>query len=152
MTLTAVSCTKHTPSYPFAQLSERQVRRYIDSFRLSRRDTNYIDLAVNRYYAARKPYLWITRWGCDEKLDTLVKYLEEAQRHEGVPENRFYLKTITENHQRLKSRNFDAGHSVSRTLAQLEYYLSKSLHHLVRHPNREGERCLHSIRHGDVGP
>ena len=139
--LTVVSCTKHTPSYPFAQfdgnrldslrnpawtVSERQVRRYIDSFRLSRRDTNYIDLAVNRYYAARKPYLWITRWGCDEKLDTLVKYLEEAQRHEGVPENRFYLKTITENHQRLKSRNFDAGHSVSRTLAQLEYYLSKS--------------------------
>ncbi len=134
------SCTGDKREYPFSDFSYEKLRSlkktdyiinnqrvefYIDSFRLSERDTNYVDVITNRYYAERQPYLWINRWGISLCADTLLQWLAEV-RKEGLPEQRFFLRRINENLNRMRERDFDQIHTVSRTLATLEYYLTKS--------------------------
>ena len=134
------SCSDKHPEYPFSQLSygsidsmknagytisNRRICSFIDSFRLSEKDSAYVDIITNRYYAERQPYLWINRWGADHRADTLLQWITEAVK-EGIPERRFYAGRIRESLQRLRSRNFDSRNTVSRTLATLEYYLTKS--------------------------
>ncbi len=134
------SCAGDKCQYPFSDFSyenlrplkqsdyiidNQRVKFYIDSFRLSGRDTNYVDVITNRYYAERQPYLWINRWGISLCADTLFHWLAEV-RKAGLPEQRFFLHRIDENLDRMRKRDFDRIHTVSRTLATLEYYLTKS--------------------------
>ncbi len=140
MFLLVSSCSDDKHAYPFKHLSYEDLRPlkksdyivskqkldfYIDSFRLSERDTNYVDIVTNRYYAERRPYLWISRWGISKQADTLLQKFAEA-RKAGLPEQRFFFYRLSENLHRMKERDFDNRHTVSRTLAALEYYLTKS--------------------------
>lgn len=140
MSLFVSSCSDDKHTYPFKNLSYEDLRSlknndyivskqrldsYIDSFRLSDRDTNYVDIVTNRYYAERRPYLWITRWGVSKQADTLLQKLADV-RKAGLPEQRFFFYRINESLQRMQKREFNNRHTVSRTLATLEYYLTKS--------------------------
>ncbi len=134
------SCSDDKHPYPFKNLSYDDLRSlkesdyivskqrldsYIDSFRLCDRDTNYVDIVTNRYYAERRPYLWISRWGVSKQADTLLQKLAEV-RNAGLSEQRFFFYRISESLQRMQKREFNNRHTVSRTLATLEYYLTKS--------------------------
>lgn len=133
-------CSKEQPDYPYKNLSletfgdmrntdfavsNKRIQLFIDSFRLAERDTNYVDILCNRYYADRRPYLWIDRMGLDGRPDTLLHWLDNVER-DGLPEQRFYLKRIRRSLQRFKQMQFDSEQTVSRTLATLEYYLTKT--------------------------
>lgn len=133
-------CSNEQPEYPYKQLSletfgdlrnhdyaisNKRIQLFIDSFRLAERDTNYVDILVNKYYADRQPYLWIDRMGADLRPDTLLHWLNGVER-DGLPEHRFYLDKIRFNLSRLRQMQFDNEQTVSRTLATLEYYLTKT--------------------------
>ena len=107
------------------RLSNRRIRLYIDSLRLKERDTTFIDMSCNKYYAARNPYLWINRLGTDLRADTVLSWLREVDTI-GVPAHRVYLEKIRENLVRLRKYDFDDSHNANRTLASLEYYLTKA--------------------------
>jgi murein L,D-transpeptidase YcbB/YkuD len=138
--LSMCSCSKNKSDYPFSQLSydeldslrnndytvsNRRVRSFIDSFRIAERDTDYIDVLTNRYYAERHPYLWINKWGTDLRCDTVLEWLANVNKL-GLPEKKFYLKQIRQSLERVRNLDFDKTFTASRTMATLEYYLTKS--------------------------
>jgi murein L,D-transpeptidase YcbB/YkuD len=102
-----------------------RIRMFIDSLRLAERDTSYVDLLTNRYYADHRPYLWIDRMGTDLRPDTVLSWLDSIEA-EGVNPRHFYIRTIRESLDRLQRLDFDRQNTVSRTMATLEYYLTKS--------------------------
>lgn len=103
-----------------------RIRNHIDSLRLSERDTNFFDAACNRYYAEHKPFLWISRCGIDNRCDTLLEWIEKTEPI-GISLSKFYIKSIREDLKRVRNMDFDNGnHSASKTLANLEYHLTKS--------------------------
>ena len=133
------SCAK-TKEYPFRKLSFQTVsqlqntdfatpnsliRIHIDSLRLKTKDTNYIDIVCDKYYAEHNPYLWINRSGTGLKSDTLLKWIDGIDTT-GIPENKLFVSAIRENLTRLHNLDFDHEHTATKTMAALEYYLTKS--------------------------
>lgn len=138
--LSVSSCSKHKPEYPYSQLSydeldsfrdddyavsNQRIRFFIDSFRIAERDTDYIDILTNRYYGEHRPYLWINKLGTDLRCDTVLEWVNEVGKM-GLPEERFYVKRIRKALERLRDLNFDETYTASRTMATLEYFLTKS--------------------------
>ncbi|MDD7251648.1 MAG: L,D-transpeptidase family protein [Prevotellaceae bacterium] len=107
-------------------VSNYSIRRLIDSLRVSERDTDYVDVMCNRYYAEHQPYLWISRSGDDLRSDTLVAWLAGLD-STGVPEARVYLPQLRRALKRLHDIDFDDRHTASLTMATVEYYMTKSL-------------------------
>ncbi len=104
--------------------STKKLKYYIDSLRLSTKDSKYIDIECNTYYAGGNPYLWINRYGCSESCDTVLSWLRGIDTT-GIPSSHVFVKTIEENLSRLRNLDFDQSHTISRTSAFLEYYLTK---------------------------
>ena len=133
-------CSKEKADFPFSKLSyegidqyrnedyrtsSRRLHFFIDSFRMAERDTDYVDVLTNRYYAGRKPYLWINKWGTDLRCDTVLQWLDDIEKA-GLPPGRFYLARIHRSLDILRRLDFDDRQTASYTLASLEYYLTKS--------------------------
>lgn len=137
--LLIVSCNKKKPVFPFEDITmesfaalqskdyainDKRIRNYIDSFRLSTRDTDYVDILTNSYYAERKPYLWINRGGTDIKADLVLQWLDSAKLS-GIPQERLFIKKIEDALKNTRSLNFTKDNTASRNFAVLEYYLTK---------------------------
>ena len=60
-------------------LSSRKIRHAIDSLRLLTSGM-YADKYTRAYYAARSPFLWIDRFGINERADNLADRLETVIR------------------------------------------------------------------------
>lgn len=136
----AVGCSKKPTEHPFQHISYEtfaeqrnndyavsnlRIRMFIDSFRLAERDTSYVDILTNRYYAEHRPYLWIDRMGTDSRPDTLLQWLDSIE-SEGLNPLHFYIHLLRENLNRLQRLDFDKINTASRTMAAIEYYLTKS--------------------------
>lgn len=133
------SCGDKKPQYPFAdlslekfadmqkdkyKLSEKKIRFFIDSFRLATRDTDYVDILCNTYYAEREPFLWINRGGSDIKSDIVLNWLDSAKAS-GIPAKRLFIDKIEKALHRTRTGRYDEKNTANRTLATLEYYLTK---------------------------
>jgi len=133
------ACNSNTAEHPYRNLSYKslrhwhndgyvisnsRIRHFIDSLRTTVSTLCEADRLTDDYYARRQPYLWIDRGGTDLRSDTMMKWVEEVART-GLPERKFYLPQIRENLRRLRALDFDAAHTVSRTMATLEYYLTR---------------------------
>ena len=105
--------------------SPQLIHHIIDSLRLSERDTSFPDLACNRYYAERHPYLWINRLGVDKKADTILSWLSRIE-EAGISPSKVYVKQLKEQLQRIRTLQFGNPHGASRSLAYVEYYLTRS--------------------------
>lgn len=138
--LLLVSCSNKKKEHPFQKITfenisrlqddnfaapNNLIRMHIDSFRLSAENKNYIDVVCNQYYDEHQPYLWINRSGTGLKSDTLINWIEGIDTT-GIPSTKLFLPIIRENLQRLRNLDFDQQHPASKTMAALEYYLTKS--------------------------
>ncbi len=112
-------------SIPAYRIKDRNIRHHIDSLRLSTRDTIYIDLLTNTYYAERRPYLWITKNGVDHRADSLLAFLQHHPAT-GLPQNTFFVRIIQNDLQQLRTLTFQPHENINRILARLEYYLTKA--------------------------
>ena len=104
--------------------SSKKLKYFIDSLRLCRHDTDYVDLACNNYYAENNPYLWIDRYGASQTCDTVLAWLKGIDTT-GIPASRVFVSEIHDNLLRIRNMNFDKVHTISKTCATLEYYLTK---------------------------
>ena len=140
MILTLSSCSEKHEEHPFKDItyddlakfrnadyiiSPRRVNAVIDSIRTAERDTDYIDIMTNRYYAEHGSYLWIDHWGIDARTDTLISWLQEAQKG-GIPSGKFRMDKIEKNLRQLQTGDYSGRQTISQTLGSLEYYLTKS--------------------------
>ncbi|MEG1728579.1 MAG: L,D-transpeptidase family protein [Bacteroidaceae bacterium] len=106
-------------------LNNKKIRFYIDSLRLIKRDTSYIDLQTNYYYAGRNPYLWITRCGIDARCDSVIKAIEKLTKI-GFKKQTFHLNTLKKDLQRIRQLDFDESHNINFVMARIEYYMTKA--------------------------
>ncbi len=106
-------------------VQNRTIRRTIDQLRLRTRDTTFIDLCVNRYYAEKRPYLWITRNGIDHRADTLLRRIEKIP-ETGIDAEILFIPLLQKELHRLRTLDFTDQNRINQTLARLEYYLTKA--------------------------
>jgi len=106
------------------EISERKIRSEINKLRQARNDTDYVDLLCNTYYAERRPLLWINRGGTDVRTDKALRWLDSA-RICGIPSKRLFIDKIEKALKRTRGGRFDKNNTINRTLAELEYYLTK---------------------------
>ncbi len=134
-------CKKQRAYYPYENLGceyydtlrnakyaidGKKVWWYVDSLRLSSRDTTFVDLFVNKYYASRRPFLWIDTKGADCRMDSLESILSSVA-GDGINPSAVYQPYIIKALRSL--RNFDFGKvgNINLCLAQIEYYSTKGL-------------------------
>lgn len=136
-----VSCKKHEISYPYKNLeysyydtirnkrfavSNKKVQWYIDSMRIAAHDTAFVDLYVDKYYAARKPYLWIDTKGTDNRIDSLNVRLKTVI-SDGINLSTVFYPYIKDALERLRNFDFDDSHDINLCLAKIEYFSTKAL-------------------------
>ena len=134
-------CRKHDVLYPYGNIDysyydtlrnakyaidEKKVGWYLDSLRLSSRDTAFVDLFVDKYYASRQPYLWIDTKGADCRADSLEKILSLAA-GDGIRPSAVYHPCIRKALQCLRDFDFGRTCDINLCLAQIEYYSTKGL-------------------------
>ena len=134
-------CRKHDVLYPYGNIDysyydtlrnakyaidERKVGWYLDSLRLSSRDTAFVDLFVDKYYASRQPYLWIDTKGADWRVDSLEKILSTVG-GDGIRPTAVYHPYIEKALRCLRNFDFNKTCDINLCLAQIEYYSRKGL-------------------------
>ncbi len=133
-------CRKHEVLYPYGiieysyydtlrnaryVIDGKKVAWYMDSLRLSSRDTAFVDLFVDKYYASRQPYLWIDTKGADCRVDSLEKILSSVSA-DGINLSSVYHPYIKKALQCLRNFDFKTC-DINLCLAQIEYYSTKGL-------------------------
>ena len=106
------------------ELNSRKIRYTIDSMRL-RPTRMHADKFVREYYAGKGTFLWITRYGVDEKADTLLRHITTATT-DGIPEQIFQTEHIKEGIRRIRQLDFDRQHPVNTIFGQTEYLLTQA--------------------------
>ncbi len=84
---------------------------YIDSMRIAAHDTAFVDLYVDKYYAARKPYLWIDTKGTDNRIDSLNVRLKTVI-FDGINLSTVFYPYIKDALERLRNFDFDDSHDI----------------------------------------
>jgi L,D-transpeptidase YcbB len=141
LVLVLVSCKKHEVQHPYADITyeyydtlrtaqfainRQQVKWYIDSMRIAAHDTAFIDIFADRYYADESPYIWIDTKGADKRLDTLSAALATVD-SDAISRTVVFQPQIERALKRLRDFNFTRTYSISRCLAEIEYYSTKGL-------------------------
>lgn len=121
-------------------ISAEKIGWYIDSMRIAARDTAYADIYVNRYYARKKPYLWIDLAGADSKIDSLAEILATID-SEGVKPTTVFQPAVSKALRKLRMLDFKKPGEISRCLAEMEYFSTKGL-----------VRMASGMRYGFINP
>lgn len=106
-------------------ISPKAVKWYIDSLRLASKDTTFVDLYVNRYYANGNPYIWIDMRGASERVDSLVDVLSGIE-NEAISKKTVFFSQITEALGSIRRLDFKPHRNINYTLASLEYFSTKA--------------------------
>lgn len=106
-------------------LSSRKIRRTLDSLRLLTSGM-YADKYTRAYYAARSPFLWIDRFGINERADTLVNRLEQTANATGLPSSCFRTEELKEHLRQIRNLDFSSGTDINTAYAHAEYLLTKA--------------------------
>lgn len=85
-----------------------------------------IDRYVRSYYGNHNPLLWIDYLGADHRADSLLAWIEGAER-EGLSGKMLRRKQIADDLHRLRTLNVDdADNDINRLTARLEYNLTRA--------------------------
>ena len=106
-------------------LNEAAIRHSISRFVRADNDSAQADRYARRYYGAGRPLLWVDRLGADQRADTMLAFLDDVAKM-GFSEQRFRVKQITKDLQRLRQLDFTDAHPLNTVLARLEYNLTKA--------------------------
>jgi murein L,D-transpeptidase YcbB/YkuD len=122
LTLDSLS-TWHERAYA---INSHTIRRIIGDLSYEARDSVYIDLRTDAYYASDSAFLWIDRRGVDSRADSLLGFLRKVPEI-GFSTRSFYVHTIETDLQRLRDLNFtDSTGDINHVMARLEYFLTKA--------------------------
>lgn len=107
-------------------INRQAIRRHLDQLMKADKDSSQADNILRAYYANRRPFLWIDRWGADSRADSLLSRLDEI-REMGFRPERFRVGQIQDDLSALRQLKFQASDmDVNRVLARLEYNLTKA--------------------------
>ncbi len=113
------------------QLNSHRVRAQIDSLISQDDDSTMADIRAKNYYRQRGPLLWVDRNGVDSRADTLLAYIDTID-HAGFNQERFCLSAIRRDLKALRTLSVGDGvRNINRTVARLEYHLTKSFFRYV---------------------
>lgn len=111
------------PSYVMnSHAIRRQVRKLIENDK----DSMWVDFQTKRYYQRKGNFLWIDRYGVDQRADTLLRYIRQVGEM-GFRKDQFCVHAIETDLHHLRTLDFnDSTFHVNRVLARLEYHLTKA--------------------------
>lgn len=102
-----------------------KVRATIDELIRTTPSTLYTDAFLNQYYSARKPFLWITRDGIDQRADSLLVLCSDAARW-GMPSSVFETAGLKDDLEKVRSLDFASSDEISAAFGRLEYRLTRN--------------------------
>lgn len=107
-------------------ISESRVRQELDRMLRADTDRDAAGKHARSYYLENNPFLWITRNGISSKADSLLRYVQTVGDF-GFDRNKFLYEEMLSDLKRVRSLSFGDGEtSASRTLARLEYRLTRA--------------------------
>ena len=108
-------------------LNSHRIRACIDSLIRLDQDSMTPDYRTRGYYNERNPFLWITRHGVDERVDTLLAYLRTVS-DMGFSQKKFRVKQIEDDLIRIRQLKVDSkdDNRINDVMARLEYNLTKA--------------------------
>ncbi len=108
------------------RIDSHQIRETIHRLIRNDKDSLAVDNRTKRYYANSGKFLWIARWGIDEKVDTFLTYLEKVGTF-GFNTEKFRLSQIKSDLNRIRTLDVNAEeNSINKVFARLEYNLTKA--------------------------
>ena len=107
-------------------LNPQKIREALEHILRSDGDVSTADLRTKDYYRKGQPFVWVGRYGVDERADTLLEELHRRVTDMGFTERSFCIPQIESDLERIRSLDFSASNSVSQVLARLEYHLTKA--------------------------
>lgn len=111
---------------PQYALNKAAIRRQLDILVKTDADSMLPDYHAKRYYACKKSFLWIQRYGVDSRVDTLLSYLCKVNEI-GFAPNKFCVNAISADLKRLRNLQFDKNNNtINKVAARLEYHLTKA--------------------------
>lgn len=122
LTLAAFSDLK-TGEY---KLSSRTIRKNIDRLIKDDGAPFAMDKRAMRYYADRKPFIWINRLGARSNADTLLAAIKKADRH-GLSTKMLRASQIEEDIKAIRDLDVvGANNDINMRMARLEYNLTRA--------------------------
>lgn len=108
------------------RIDSHQIRETIHRLIHNDKDSLAVDNRTKRYYANSGKFLWIARWGIDEKADTFLTYLEKVGMF-GFNMEKFRLSQIKSDLNRIRTLDINGEeNSINEVFARLEYNLTKA--------------------------
>ena len=89
------------------------------------RDTIAGDAMLRKLYAKGSHCHWVNEYGVSPSADTLISIISEAKDY-GLSPNAFLIDSLRNSINRINNRLFSANEDTLKTLAKIEYTLSKS--------------------------
>lgn len=113
----------HNPSFA---INSHDIRDLMDSLMRHDSDRNSSDLRTRSYYGNEGGFVWIDRYGVDQRADTLLSFLRRVT-DMGFGQRPFYVRAIEQDLRRIRTLDLDSGNNqINRVMARLEYRLTKS--------------------------
>lgn len=88
-------------------------------------DSTTADHRTRSHYLQRGTMLWVDRKGVDSRADSLVNYLKRVEEM-GFSARKFKLPELERDIRRIRSLDFEREGDINRTVARLEYNLTKA--------------------------
>lgn len=111
---------------PFFAINSHDIRGLMDSLMRHDSDRNSSDLRTRRYYGNEGSFIWIDRYGVDQRADTLLSFLRRVT-DMGFGQRHFCVRAIEQDLRRIRTLDLDSGNNqINRVMARLEYRLTKS--------------------------
>ena len=101
------------------------IRDYIDSLCNNDIDSTVADYRVRSYYLNHHDFLWIDRYGVDNRADTLLQYLDQVVKM-GFTSRSFDVNRIKRDLRYIRSLDTDSVSNLNILLARLEYRMTKA--------------------------
>lgn len=107
------------------RIHSAQVRHELERLALADHDTTAVDFFVKRYYLKHQPMIWVDYMGLTDQADSTLAWLKTVDEL-GFSKRKFGVHRIYADMERLKHFSFDdSAHNISRTIARVEYHLTK---------------------------
>lgn len=113
---------------PSLSLRSPLIRKYISTLWQNDKDSSSTDYSTRRYYRDAKPFLWIDRFGVDDRADSVVAALKTVVSM-GFTERSFRVADIEHDIERVRSLDFDSlegSEAINSAMARIEYNLTKA--------------------------
>ena len=78
---------------PFFAINSHDIRGLMDSLMRHDSDRNSSDLRTRRYYGNEGSFIWIDRYGVDQRADTLLSFLRRVT-DKGIGQRHFRVRAI----------------------------------------------------------